>query len=287
MKLFRFGAPGNEKPAVIFEGSRLDVSRFTTDFNEAFFEDNGIEKLAIWLAGNADLCPPVAEGVRYGSAVARPSKIVCVGLNYAQHALESGAQPPSEPVLFFKSTTALCGPHDPLVIPRGSTKTDWEVELALVVGKKASYLDQQEAMSHVAGYVLHNDYSERSFQMERGGQWVKGKSADSFAPVGPWLVTPDEVPDPHNLRLWLDVNGRRMQESSTADLIFKLPFLVHYISQFMTLLPGDIITTGTPQGVGLGQKPEPWYLKPGDVVRLGIDGLGEQEQQVIAWQQPA
>lgn len=284
MKLFRFGAPGKEKPAVIFEGRRLDISGFTQDLNEAFFEGNGIEKLAIWLAGNADLCPEVPEGVRYGSAVARPSKIVCVGLNYAQHAIESGAQPPSEPVLFFKSTTALCGPNDHLVIPRGSTKTDWEVELALVIGKKASYVDEQDGMDHVAGYVVHNDYSERAFQMERGGQWVKGKSADSFAPIGPWLVTRDEVADPHNLRLWLDVNGRRMQDSSTADLIFKLPFLVHYISQFMTLLPGDIITTGTPQGVGLGQKPEPWYLKPGDVVRLGIDGLGEQQQQAIAWQ---
>jgi 2-keto-4-pentenoate hydratase/2-oxohepta-3-ene-1,7-dioic acid hydratase in catechol pathway len=241
-----------------------------------------VEKLSIWLAGHADTCPLVPDGVRYGSAVARPSKIVCVGLNYAQHAAESGAAIPAEPVIFFKSTTALCGPNDNLVIPRGSKKTDWEVELAFVIGKKAKYVALEQSMQHVAGYALHNDYSEREFQMERGGQWVKGKSADSFAPIGPWLVTPDEINDPHQLRLWLDVNGRRMQDSNTADLIFKLPFLIHYISQFMTLLPGDIISTGTPQGVGLGQKPEPWYLKPGDLVELGIDGLGTQKQTVIA-----
>ncbi len=283
MKLFRYGSPGREKPGVIFEGRRLDVSAFTQDFNEAFFTHTGLDALAIWLAGHADDCPLVSEDERYGSAVARPSKLVCVGLNYAQHAIESGAQPPAEPVLFFKSTTALCGPNDPLVIPRNSTKTDWEVELALVIGKRASYVEEKDAMAHIAGYVLHNDYSEREFQLERGGQWVKGKSADSFAPIGPWLVTPDEIADPHNLRLWLNVNGKRMQDSNTSDLIFKLPFLVHYISQFMTLLPGDIITTGTPQGVGLGQKPTPWYLKPGDIVELGIDGLGVQKQQVTGW----
>jgi len=283
MKLFRFGSRGKERPGVVFEGKRLDVSVFTPDFNEAFFADNGVENLAVWLAGNADECPEVAEDIRYGSAVARPSKIICVGLNYAQHAIESGAQPPAEPVLFFKSTTALCGPHDNLIIPKNSIKTDWEVELAVVIGKKASYVDEADAMQHIAGYMIHNDYSEREFQLERGGQWVKGKSADSFAPIGPWLVTQDEIEDPHHLRLWLDVNGKRMQDSNTSDLIFKLPFLIHYISQFMTLLPGDIITTGTPSGVGLGQKPEPWYLKPGDIVRLGIDGLGEQEQQAVAF----
>jgi 2-keto-4-pentenoate hydratase/2-oxohepta-3-ene-1,7-dioic acid hydratase in catechol pathway len=251
-----------------------------TDYDEVFFGTEGPEKLGIWLAGHADTCPAVPEDVRYGAAVARPSKIVCVGLNYARHAAESGAAIPREPVIFFKSTTALCGPYDDLILPRHSKKTDWEVELAVVIGQKASYVDEDQAMAHVAGYVLHNDYSEREWQMERGGQWVKGKSADGFAPLGPWVATPDEITDPHQLRLWLDVNGRRMQDSYTSDLVFRIPYLIHYISQFMTLLPGDVISTGTPQGVGLGQKPEPWYLKPGDVVELGIDGLGSQRQRV-------
>lgn len=281
MKLFRYGVEGAEKPGVIFEGRSLDVSAHVADYNEGFFAQDGLEKLSIWLAGHADTCPEVPAHLRLGPAVARPSKIVCVGLNYAQHAAESGAAIPTEPVIFFKSTTALCGPNDNLVIPRNSKKTDWEVELAFVIGKKAKYVTIDQAMDHVAGYVLHNDYSEREFQMERGGQWVKGKSADSFAPIGPWLATPEEIGDPHKLRLWLDVNGKRMQDSYTSDLIFKIPFLIHYISQFMTLLPGDIISTGTPQGVGLGQKPEPWYLKPGDVVELGIDGLGTQKQTVV------
>ena len=280
MKLFRHGAPGNERPGVIFEGSKLDVSAFVTDYDEVFFGTEGPEKLAIWLAGHADTCPAVPEDARYGPPVARPSKIVCVGLNYAQHAAESGASIPAEPVIFFKSTTAISGPDDDLVIPRRSVKTDWEVELAFVIGRRASYVEAEHAMDHVAGYVLHNDYSEREWQMERGGQWVKGKSADGFAPLGPWLATPDEIPDPHRLRLWLDVNGRRMQDSFTSDLVFRIPYLIHYISQFMTLLPGDVVSTGTPQGVGLGQKPEPWYLKPGDVVELGIDGLGSQRQAV-------
>jgi 2-keto-4-pentenoate hydratase/2-oxohepta-3-ene-1,7-dioic acid hydratase in catechol pathway len=280
MKLFRFGPESHEKPGVIIQGKKLDVNAFCPDFNEAFFAANGIERLSQWLTINADSCPLVTEQERYGSCVARPSKIICVGLNYVQHAAESGAALPSEPVIFFKSTTALCGPNDDLVIPRNSRKTDWEVELALVIGKKASYVELEEATAYIAGYALHNDYSEREFQLERGGQWVKGKSCDTFAPIGPWLVTGDELGDPHKLHLWLDVNGKRMQDSSTADLVFQIPFLVHYISQFMTLLPGDVISTGTPAGVGFGQKPEPWYLKPGDMVELGIDGLGVQKQFV-------
>lgn len=278
MKLFRFGAEGSEKPGVIYQGRKLAVSAFCSDFNESFFASEGVTRLAQWLVSHADTCPSVEEQERYGSCVARPSKIICVGLNYIQHAAESGAALPTEPVIFFKSTTALCGPNDDLIIPRGSKKTDWEVELALVIGKKASYVELENATAYIAGYTLHNDYSEREFQMERGGQWVKGKSCDTFAPLGPWLVTPDEIGDPHQLHLWLDVNGKRKQDSSTADLVFQIPFLVHYISQFMTLLPGDVISTGTPAGVGLGQKPEPWYLKPGDVVDLGIDGLGVQKQ---------
>jgi 2-keto-4-pentenoate hydratase/2-oxohepta-3-ene-1,7-dioic acid hydratase in catechol pathway len=216
--------------------------------------------------------------------VARPSKIVCIGLNYADHAKETGAAIPQEPIVFFKATTALCGPNDDVIIPRNSTKLDWEVELAVVIGKKASYVSEDEALNYVAGYVLHNDYSERAFQLERGGQWVKGKSNDTFAPVGPFLATPDELGAIDDLHLWLKVNDKMLQDSSTNQLIFKIPFLVHYLSQFMTLLPGDIISTGTPHGVGLGFKP-PFYLKEGDVVELGIEGLGSSKQQVVAWQQ--
>jgi 2,4-diketo-3-deoxy-L-fuconate hydrolase len=281
MKLFRFGAPGKEKPGVVHEGKKLDVSGFGSDFNEGFFEDGGLDKLAGWLKTNAASCPIVGDDERYGSCVARPSKIICVGLNYAQHAAETGVEPPKEPVLFFKSTTALCGPNDDLHIPRNSQKTDWEVELAVIIGKKATYIELEHAYDYIAGYALHNDYSEREFQIERGGQWVKGKSCDTFAPLGPWLVTKEEIPDPGNLHLWLDVNGERKQDSTTSDLIFNVPYLVYYISQFMTLLPGDVISTGTPQGVGLGQKPAPWYLKAGDMVKLGIEGLGEQRQAVV------
>ncbi|NNM29281.1 MAG: fumarylacetoacetate hydrolase family protein, partial [Akkermansiaceae bacterium] len=210
------------------------------------------------------------------------SKIVCVGLNYADHARESGAEIPSEPILFFKATSSLTGPNDPVVIPRGSEKTDWEVELAIVIGKKAGYVEEADAKEHVAGYALHNDYSERAFQMERGGQWVKGKSCDTFAPLGPFLATPDELGDPHQLKLWLKVNGETRQDSSTAQMIFGVPELVSYISQFMTLLPGDVISTGTPPGVGLGFDP-PVFLKPGDEVELGVEGLGSQRQSVVAW----
>ncbi|MDX2046878.1 MAG: fumarylacetoacetate hydrolase family protein [Chitinophagaceae bacterium] len=283
MKLFRFGEPGDEKPAIeLPDGRRLDVSAFGDDYTEIFFDEDDVHWLHEWVEKNAGKCPEVPKDVRTGPCISRPSKIVCVGLNYAKHAAESGMEPPNEPVLFFKSTTALCGPYDNLIIPKNSVKTDWEVELAVIIGKKASYVTEEEAMDYVAGYAVHNDYSEREYQLERGGQWVKGKSCDTFAPIGPYLVTKDEVADPHNLRLWLDVNGKRMQDSNTSDLIFKIPFLISYISQFMTLLPDDVISTGTPQGVGLGQKP-PLYLKAGDVVTLGIEGLGEQKQVAVAW----
>lgn len=285
MKLIRFGKSGEEKPGVQLEdGKRIDVSAFGTDFTEDFLAGNGIQKLADWLRQNESKCPVVTADTRLGPPVHRPSKIICIGLNYSDHATESNMQLPAEPVVFFKSTTALCGPNDDLIIPKNSTKTDWEVELALVIGKKATYVDEKDALDHVAGYVLHNDYSERAFQLERSGQWVKGKSCDSFAPIGPFLATQDEIPDVNNLRLWLTVNGKTMQNGNTKTLVFKVPFLVSYVSQFMTLLPGDIISTGTPAGVGLGQKPEPIYIKPGDVIELGIDGLGSSRQVAKAWQ---
>jgi 2-keto-4-pentenoate hydratase/2-oxohepta-3-ene-1,7-dioic acid hydratase in catechol pathway len=233
------------------------------------------------LEKNEGTCPVVAAGTRLGAPQTRPSKIICIGLNYSDHAAESNMTVPPEPVVFFKATSAICGPNDDLIIPKNSEKTDWEVELAVVIGKKASYVTEEDALSHIAGYMLHNDYSERAFQLERSGQWVKGKSCDSFAPLGPFIATPDEIADPENLRLWLTVNGKMMQDGTTANLIYKVPFLIHYLSQFMTLLPGDIISTGTPAGVGLGQKPTPIYLKPGDVVELGIDGLGTSGQVAI------
>lgn len=286
MKLFRFGLPGQEKPGVLHHGKKLDVSGFGQDYTEAFFENDGLNTLRAWIEQHGDACPVVGEAIRYGSCIARPSKIVCVGLNYARHAAETGVEPPKEPVLFFKSTSALNGPNDAVIIPKNAEKTDWEVELAVIIGKKASYVPIDQAYDHIAGYAVHNDYSERAFQIERGGQWVKGKSCDTFAPIGPWLVTRDEIKNEGNLHLWLDVNGKRMQDSNTSDLIFNVPYLIHYISQFMTLLPGDVITTGTPEGVGLGQKPTPWYLKPGDVVELGIENLGEQKQLLKAYAHP-
>ncbi len=227
--------------------------------------------------------PEVPADTRLGSVVARPSKIICIGLNYSDHAKETGAAIPEEPIIFFKSTTALCGPNDDLIIPKNSTKTDWEVELAVVIGKKASYVEEDEAMDYVAGYCLINDYSERAFQLERGGQWVKGKSCDSFAPLGPWLSTTDEIPDVNNLKMWLTVNGKTFQNSNSSNLIFKIPFLIHYLSQYMTLLPGDVISTGTPPGVGLGIKPNPIYIQPGDVIELGIEGLGTSKQTAKAY----
>ncbi|MCC5905190.1 MAG: fumarylacetoacetate hydrolase family protein [Balneolaceae bacterium] len=284
MKLIRFGNPGAEKPGVIInEKTKVDVSEFTNDFDPEFFSSGGLEKLGKWLGSNADSAPKVADTVRLGPPVANTGKIVCVGLNYADHAKEGGMDIPAEPILFFKATSAIVGPNDDMVIPKNSKKSDWEVELAVVIGKKASYVSEKEAMDYVAGYCVHNDYSEREFQLERGGQWVKGKSCDTFAPIGPFVVTKDEVKDVDNLRLWLKVNGEMKQDGSTADFIFKVPFLVSYISQFMTLHPGDIISTGTPAGVGLGFSP-PQYLKPGDEVELGIDGLGVSKQTVRAYE---
>ncbi len=283
MKLIRFGEPGGERPGVLTPGGRrLDVGAFGEDWDEAFFGSGGLKRLEQWLAQEAGGCPEVSRDVRLGPCVARPSKIVCIGLNYAGHVKETGATTPTEPVVFFKATTSLCGPDDDLVIPPGSEKTDWEVELAVIVGETARYVSEAHAMEHVAGYALHNDYSERHWQIERGGQWVKGKSFDTFAPLGPWLATRDEIPDPHALGLWLEVNGERLQESHTSDLIFGVPALVSYLSQFMTLLPGDVISTGTPAGVGLGFSPQR-YLKPGDVVELGIDGLGRSRQRAVGF----
>ncbi|WP_443943816.1 fumarylacetoacetate hydrolase family protein [Pedobacter sp. AW1-32] len=281
MKLIRFGDEGQEKPGVFIDGNYYDTSAFVDDYNEAFFAGNGIQQLAEKIK-TAHL-PKVDAAVRLAAPLTRPSKIVCIGLNYKDHAAETNAAIPKEPILFFKATSAIVGPNDDLTIPKNSVKTDWEVELAIVIGKKATYVTEENALKHVAGYVLHNDYSEREFQLERNGQWVKGKSCDTFAPIGPFIATQDEIEDVHNLRLWLKVNDQILQDGNTSNLIFNIPFLIHYVSQFMTLLPGDIITTGTPAGVGLGQKPEPWYLKPGDVVELGIDGLGSSRQHVKAY----
>ncbi|WP_431127796.1 fumarylacetoacetate hydrolase family protein [Flagellimonas flava] len=284
MKLIRFGAVGHEKPGVQLEdGSRLDISGFGRDYDEEFFGGDGLEELKEWLSLNQENCPILGQDVRLGAPLVRPSKIICVGLNYAKHAAESGMDIPEEPLLFFKATSSIVGPNDDVIIPKNSQKTDWEVELAVVIGKKASYVSEESAMDHVAGYTLHNDYSEREFQLERGGQWVKGKSCDSFAPVGPFIATQDEIKDPHNLDLWLKLNGEELQNSNTSDFVFDMPTLVSYISSFMTLLPGDIISTGTPAGVGLGLKP-PRYLKPGDVVELGIEGLGSSKQQARAFE---
>jgi 2-keto-4-pentenoate hydratase/2-oxohepta-3-ene-1,7-dioic acid hydratase in catechol pathway len=283
MRLIRFGPAGQERPGVLLaDGRRIDASGFGEDYDERFFGGDGLARLARWTSAEGSRAPAVADDVRLGPPVAHPSKIVCVGLNYRDHAKESGMAVPAEPVLFFKSTTAIVGPNDDVIIPKGSTKTDWEVELAVVIGERASYVEEADALAHVAGYVLHNDYSERVFQLERGGQWVKGKSSDTFAPLGPFLATPDEIGDPHDLALWLTVNGERKQNGTTRDLVFCIPTLVSYISQFMTLLPGDIISTGTPAGVAMGHKPVR-FLQPGDVVELGIDKLGSSRQRLRAW----
>jgi 2-keto-4-pentenoate hydratase/2-oxohepta-3-ene-1,7-dioic acid hydratase in catechol pathway len=283
MKLIRHGEQGKEHPGVLLsDGTRLDVSGFASDYDEDFFGNHGPQSLRDWLTRNSSSAPRIAADVRLGPPVRRPSKIVCIGLNYRDHARETGAEIPKEPIIFFKATTALVGPNDPLIIPKNATKVDWEVELAFVIGKKARYVTKANAIDHVAGYALHNDYSERTFQLERGGQWSKGKSADTFAPLGPFLATPDEIPDPCNLKMWLKVNGAIRQNSSTCNLIFDIATLVSYLSEFMTLLPGDVISTGTPPGVGLGMNP-PQYLKADDVVELGIEKLGESRQQVIAY----
>lgn len=282
MKLFKFGESGKERCGVVINDELYSASYFFKNYDENFFESKEINNLKAAVLRRDTRLTKIKnpEAIRFGAPIARPSKIVCIGLNYAKHAAESGMALPPEPIIFFKSTTALCGPNDNLIIPKNSEKTDWEVELAVVIGKKASYVSEEEAMNYVAGYALHNDYSERAFQLERSGQWVKGKSNDTFAPLGPYLVTKDEIKDPHNLEMWLTVNGERVQHSNTDDMIFKIPFLVHYLSQFMTLLPGDVISTGTPFGVGLGFKP-PRYLSAGDVVELSIEGLGTQRQVAV------
>jgi len=281
MKLIRKGEPNEESPGLLLpDGREVDVSSFGEDYDEVFFETNGLERLSEWLKENGEDLPPFPVYERYGSPIARPSKIVCIGLNYDDHARESGMEIPPEPVIFFKATSSFCGPNDDLILPRGGDKTDWEVELAFVIGKRASYVEESEAMDYLAGYALHNDYSERAFQLDRSGQWVKGKSCDTFAPFGPWLATQDEIKDPNNLKMWLKVNGETMQSSNSSNLHYKIPFLLSYVSQFMTLLPGDIISTGTPPGVGMGMDPQV-YLQAGDLVELGIDQLGSSSQKVV------
>ena len=282
MKLIRFGAVGAEKPGLLLkDGRRIDASGFGSDYTEEFFGGDGLARLAKWAETHAASAPTVGAGERLGPPLCRPSKLICIGLNYRGHAAETGAQVPKEPIVFMKATSAIVGPNDDVVIPRGSEKTDWEVELGIVIGNKASYVDEDEALDHVAGYVLHNDYSERAFQLERGTQWSKGKSCDTFAPLGPFIATPDEL-DAGNVDLWLDIDGERKQTGNTNDFVFGIAAVVSYISQFMSLLPGDVISTGTPAGVGMGEKP-PRYLKDGDVITLGIAGLGEQRQQAQAY----
>lgn len=284
MKLIRFGKPGEEKPGLIKnDGTWIDASPVTNDYTPEFFANDGLNILSKWFEDSDRPKNTVDSDQRLAPPVTGTGKIVCVGLNYADHAKEGGMDIPKEPILFFKATSSIVGPNDDMVIPKGSQKSDWEVELAVVIGKKASYVEEADALNYVAGYCIHNDYSEREFQLERGGQWVKGKSCDTFAPIGPFLATRDEITDINNLRLWLKVNGEMKQDGNTSDFIFKIPFLVSYISQFMTLHPGDIISTGTPAGVGLGFDPPQW-LQPGDVVELGIDGLGEARQQVRGYE---
>ena len=283
MKLIRYGNPGAEKPGLILEdGRRIDVSSAVPDYDESFIGAGGLQRRADWLADNREAAPTVSDSERLGPPLSRPSKMVCIGLNYSDHAKESGLEEPKEPVIFFKATSAIVGPNDDLVIPKGSEATDWEVELAIVMGRRTSYVSKDEAMDYVAGFMLHNDYSERDYQIRRGGQWVKGKSCDTFAPIGPFMATKDEIEDVHNLGMWLKVNGEFKQQGNTANMIFDVPTIVSYVSQFMTLLPGDIISTGTPAGVGLGFDP-PQYLASGDVVELGIDGLGSSMQRATAY----
>jgi 2-keto-4-pentenoate hydratase/2-oxohepta-3-ene-1,7-dioic acid hydratase in catechol pathway len=285
MKLVRFGERGNEKPGVLLDdGTRVDVSASGMDYDEEFFGGEGVERLRRWVEKNVGDLPRVESAVRLGAAISRPSKIVCIGLNYKDHAAETKQPIPNEPVIFFKATSALAGPNDQVIMPKGGAKLDWEVELAFVVGKQARYVSKQDAIDHVAGYVLHNDYSERAFQIERGGQWVKGKSADTFAPLGPFLATREEIPKPDHLDVWLKVNGALRQKSNTKQMIFGIAELLSYVSQFMTLLPGDVISTGTPPGVALGMD-SPVYLKPGDTVTLGIECLGESQQEVVAYRE--
>ena len=279
MKLVRYGDAGAEKPGLIdTQGNIRDLSGQIPDLAGAALAPGALAELA---AIDPASLPLVAGNPRLGPCVAGTGKFICIGLNYSDHAAETGAKVPDEPIIFMKATSAICGPNDPILIPRGSDKTDWEVELAVIIGKHAKYVTEAEAMDHVAGYAVANDVSERAFQTERSGQWTKGKSCDNFGQLGPWLVTKDEVADPQNLKMWLTVNGERLQDGSTATMVFGVAHLVSYLSQFMSLHPGDVISTGTPPGVGLGQKP-PRYLKPGDVVELGVEGLGQQRQDVLA-----
>jgi len=282
MLLIRHGQPGHEKPGIVIDGHRYDLSHFGEDFDEKFFASDGLARLAAFVDVQRELLLPIPPTERLGPPVARPSKIVCAGLNYTDHAQEMGLGLPTEPVIFLKATSSLSGPNDDIILPKDSVKTDWEVELAVVIRKRASYVAEADALGYVAGYALLNDVSERAYQLERGGTWDKGKGCDTFAPLGPWLATPDELLNPARLKLWLSVNGEPVQNGNTANLIFQVPFLISYISQFMTLLPGDIVSTGTPAGVGSGLKP-PRYLAPGDVVELGIDGLGTARQTVRAF----
>jgi len=284
MKLIRWMNGNKPATGIILNDEYFDTSSFGEDYNEVFFENEGLDRLQKFVESNKNGLPKLSQDIHLASPIARPSKIVCIGLNYADHAKETNAQIPKEPIIFFKSTTALIGPNDDVIIPKNSKKTDWEVELAVVIGKRALYVEESEALNYVAGFCLHNDLSEREFQIERGGQWVKGKSCDTFAPLGPYLATQDEISDVNNLKLWLKVNGQTMQNGNTSNFIFKVPFIISYLSQFMTLLPGDVISTGTPAGVGLGMNPQV-YLKPGDVVELGIDGLGTSKQNVKAYHQ--
>ena len=282
MKLLRYGEPGAEKPGMLDHNGRIrDLSGMIPDFGPSTLSDDSMDKLRRLDPSSL----PVVEGdPRIGPCVTNVGKFMCIGLNYADHAAETGAAVPKEPVLFMKATSAIIGPNDTVVIPKGSTKTDWEVELGVIIGKKAHHVSEADALSCVAGFCVVNDVSERAFQSEGTGQWTKGKSCDTFGPIGPWLVTRDEVPDPQNLKLWLEVDGKRMQDGSTKTMIFSVAHCVSFLSKFFTLHPGDIITTGTPPGVGMGKKPNPVYLKPGQVMRLGVEGLGEQTQKVAAYE---
>ena len=282
MKLIRFGETGKEKAGVIINETRYDASLFGEAYDETFFETNGLDRLKEFIEKNKNELPKLSEDSRLGCPFSRPSKIVCIGLNYSDHAKETGAATPAEPVLFLKSTTSIAGPNDNIIIPRNAEKTDWEVELAIVIGRRASYVEEANALDYVFGYCLHNDVSERSFQFERNGTWDKGKGCDTFAPLGPFLATKGEIGDINNLRLWLKVNGEMMQDDTTANMIFKVPYLISYVSQFMTLLPGDVISTGTPSGVGFGRNPEQ-YLRLGDIVESGIDYLGTASQVVTEY----
>lgn len=279
MKLFRYGELGREKPGVV--DSKGGLRSLAGVIDDVRGEALSPAELARLRALDVDSLPRVEGSPRLGACVGGVGKFLCIGLNYADHAAETGAQVPAEPVVFSKATSAICGPNDDVEIPRGAEKTDWEVELGVVIGSKAKHVTPERALEHVAGYCVINDLSERAFQLEGTGQWVKGKSCDTFGPMGPYLVTRDEAPDPQNLHLWLEVDGRRFQDGNTKTMVFGVAFLVSYLSRFMSLHPGDVISTGTPPGVGLGQKPEPIYLRAGQVMRLGIDGLGEQRQRTV------